>query len=114
MIEKSGPCVCPKRLRGAAKSALKCGPHPFRISKTALPCDVGIALAAKIAGPEFGAFLELALEYAPEPPFGVGRPELAPPALAESVRAAIGKTITEADVDRAAAALRLRKANRKG
>ncbi|WP_375505206.1 DJ-1/PfpI family protein [uncultured Nostoc sp.] len=39
--------------------------------------DFGIAIAALWAGDETGRLLELVIEYAPQPPFGTGRPELA-------------------------------------
>jgi len=39
--------------------------------------DFGIAMVGQIVGPEFGRVVELLFEYAPSPPFGTGRPELA-------------------------------------
>ena len=39
--------------------------------------DFGIRMAAHWFGEQAGRLLELSMEYAPEPPFGVGRPELA-------------------------------------
>jgi cyclohexyl-isocyanide hydratase len=47
--------------------------------------DMALTVAAEIAGREFAQGLELALEYAPEPPFGTGRPHSAP----ARVRAAV-------------------------
>ena len=41
--------------------------------------DFGIAMIGEIMGPEAGRLFELLFEYAPEPPFGTGRPELADP-----------------------------------
>jgi cyclohexyl-isocyanide hydratase len=49
--------------------------------------DMALTVAAEIAGREFAQGLELALEYAPEPPFAVGRPESAP----ARVRAAVAE-----------------------
>ena len=49
--------------------------------------DFGLVLAAMIAGEEHAMRAELGLEYAPQPPFGCGTPELAPPDLVASTRA---------------------------
>lgn len=43
--------------------------------------DFALVLAAEIAGPETAQAIQLALEYAPAPPFNAGRPETAPPAV---------------------------------
>ncbi len=51
--------------------------------------DLGLTLVAEVAGHDFAAALELGVEYAPEPPFNTGRPELAGPEL---VAAAIART----------------------
>jgi cyclohexyl-isocyanide hydratase len=51
--------------------------------------DFGLRVAAHWAGEDTGRFLELMMEYAPEPPFGCGRPELAPPATLAAVRAVL-------------------------
>lgn len=48
--------------------------------------DIALKLITKICGEDFAKALELALEYAPEPPFNVGRPELAGEELTNSVR----------------------------
>jgi cyclohexyl-isocyanide hydratase len=39
--------------------------------------DFGIAVAAHWAGEQTGRLIELMMEYAPQPPFGTGRPDLA-------------------------------------
>ena len=39
--------------------------------------DFGLTVAGHWAGEDVGRTLELIMEYAPEPPFGTGRPELA-------------------------------------
>ncbi len=39
--------------------------------------DFGITVAAHWAGEQTGKLIELMLEYAPQPPFGTGRPDLA-------------------------------------
>ena len=47
--------------------------------------DLALAIALEVSGRDFAEAIELLLEYAPEPPFGCGRPELARPALVASV-----------------------------
>ena len=47
--------------------------------------DFALVVIAELAGDEAAQALQLALEYAPEPPFQAGRPELAPPAVRELV-----------------------------
>lgn len=42
--------------------------------------DFGISIAGMWAGEPVGRMIELVLEYAPQPPYGTGRPELADPA----------------------------------
>ncbi|VIO78174.1 Isonitrile hydratase [Bradyrhizobium ivorense] len=42
--------------------------------------DFGLAMVGQIAGEAVGRVAELSFEYAPAPPFGTGRPELADPA----------------------------------
>jgi cyclohexyl-isocyanide hydratase len=41
--------------------------------------DVALAISAEIAGLRHAQAVQLAVEYAPQPPFDCGRPELAPP-----------------------------------
>jgi putative intracellular protease/amidase len=48
--------------------------------------DFALTLAADIAGPAFAQELQLALEYAPAPPFASGRPETPPPAVLAAVQ----------------------------
>lgn len=69
--------------------------------------DVALAVAAEVAGAEFAQLTQLAIEYAPAPPFDAGRPETAPPAvlaLMQQRLAAMGDARRQA-VQRAAAAL---------
>jgi len=47
--------------------------------------DLALAIVAEVSGRDFAEALELLLEYAPEPPFQCGRPELARPELVLSV-----------------------------
>jgi len=53
--------------------------------------DFGLALAGQILGEPAGRNFELLFEYAPQPPFGTGRPELADP----DTLAAATKTLKE-------------------
>ncbi|MCX7072318.1 MAG: DJ-1/PfpI family protein [Gammaproteobacteria bacterium] len=49
--------------------------------------DFGLTVAGQWAGTDTGKMLELIMEYAPEPPFGTGRPELADAATRERANA---------------------------
>jgi putative intracellular protease/amidase len=49
--------------------------------------DMGLTLAARIAGPELAQAIQLGIEYDPEPPFDAGSPEKAPTEIVEAVRA---------------------------
>jgi cyclohexyl-isocyanide hydratase len=40
--------------------------------------DMALTVMAEVAGPDFAQTVQLAIEYAPEPPFASGRPETAP------------------------------------
>ena len=48
--------------------------------------DMGLTLAAKIAGEEFAKTVQLLIEYDPEPPFDAGSPVKAEPELVENLR----------------------------
>ena len=50
--------------------------------------DMGLALAAKIAGPEVAQAIQLGIEYDPEPPFDAGSPDKASPEIVAVVSAA--------------------------
>jgi cyclohexyl-isocyanide hydratase len=41
-----------------------------------------------------GRVIELALEYAPQPPYGMGRPDLADPQTLAAARAAVQQAMT--------------------
>ena len=43
--------------------------------------DFALALAAKIRGEDFARFIQLSIEYNPNPPFDSGSPEKAPPEI---------------------------------
>ena len=49
--------------------------------------DMGLVLAARIAGPEVAQAIQLGIEYDPQPPFDAGSTEKAPPEVVELVRA---------------------------
>ncbi len=51
--------------------------------------DMGLVLAAKIAGPEVAQAIQLGIEYDPDPPHDTGSMEKAPPELVELVRMAM-------------------------
>ena len=48
--------------------------------------DIALTIAAEVAGVEAAQAIQLMLEYAPEPPFQSGRPEIAPPAIVAAVK----------------------------
>jgi cyclohexyl-isocyanide hydratase len=50
--------------------------------------DFALTLAAELAGRATAEGIQLAFEYAPDPPFDAGSPETAPPAVLAAVRAA--------------------------
>ena len=52
--------------------------------------DMGLTLAAKIAGPEVAQAIQLGIEYDPQPPFDAGSTEKAPAEIVELVRGAVG------------------------
>jgi len=69
--------------------------------------DFALTLAAEIAGPQVAQGIQLAIEYAPAPPFESGRPETAPPEVLERINAIFAKAMPErrAAAEKAAAAL---------
>lgn len=48
--------------------------------------DMALTLAAKLSGPHIAQSLQLGIEYDPNPPFDVGSPEKASPAILEALR----------------------------
>jgi putative intracellular protease/amidase len=48
--------------------------------------DMGLLLAAKVAGPEVAQAIQLGIEYDPQPPFDAGSPDKAPDEIVELVR----------------------------
>jgi transcriptional regulator GlxA family with amidase domain len=69
--------------------------------------DMALTVMAEIAGAEHAQAVQLAIEYAPMPPFDCGRPELAPPSIVAAAKRRIDAVRPERDaaVRRAAAAL---------
>lgn len=69
--------------------------------------DFALTLAAEIAGADVAQSIQLALEYAPAPPFDSGRPETAPPEVLARINGFYEKAMPErrAAAERAAAAL---------
>jgi len=57
--------------------------------------DFALTLAAELIGAEAAQALQLQLEYAPAPPFDAGRPETAPQAVVERVRAQTAATLAQ-------------------
>lgn len=49
--------------------------------------DFGLRIAAQLRGEDYARALELTLEYDPQPPFGSGTPEKAPPSIEKAARA---------------------------
>jgi cyclohexyl-isocyanide hydratase len=48
--------------------------------------DMALTVMAEIAGVDFAQTVQLAIEYAPAPPFDSGRPERARPEIVETAR----------------------------
>lgn len=55
--------------------------------------DFALVAIAEIFGRDVAEAVELRVEYAPAPPFGVGRPEIAPPELESKVRDDLGASL---------------------
>jgi len=56
--------------------------------------DFGLAVVAELAGQAQAEAIQLALEYAPQPPFRAGTPDEAPPAVLAAVRKQMAPTRT--------------------
>jgi cyclohexyl-isocyanide hydratase len=74
--------------------------------------DMALALMAEVAGRDYAETVQLALEYAPAPPFDSGRPELAREPVLRAARARMDAMRAQRDaaIERAAAALSARDA----
>jgi cyclohexyl-isocyanide hydratase len=64
--------------------------------------DFGLRMAAEWTNEANGQLIELVMEYAPEPPFNTGRPELADATTLATARKVIGPLMSEALADQAA------------
>jgi transcriptional regulator GlxA family with amidase domain len=73
--------------------------------------DLSLSLAAEMCGRDFAEQLALAIEYAPEPPFEGGRPELSRPDVLAAVREQLAalRPAREAAVETASKRLALRR-----
>ena len=71
--------------------------------------DMALTVMAEIAGEDFAQTVQLSLEYAPEPPFACGRPELARPEIVVAARKRLDTLRAQRDAaaQRAAGALAL-------
>jgi cyclohexyl-isocyanide hydratase len=69
--------------------------------------DFALVVAAELAGAPFAQALQLALEYAPAPPFDSGRPETAPPEILAEVRSRMAAIMPKHLAEAQAAAARL-------
>jgi transcriptional regulator GlxA family with amidase domain len=69
--------------------------------------DFALVIAAELAGDDFAQSLQLALEYAPAPPFNAGRPETAPAEILALVEARYAKLLPDRFAGIKAAAARL-------
>jgi len=71
--------------------------------------DFGFVIAAQLGGEALAQRLQLAIEYAPAPPYNAGRPETAPPEVLAAVTAHMAKLLPErlAQAKAAAASLEL-------
>jgi cyclohexyl-isocyanide hydratase len=58
--------------------------------------DFGLFVASRLRGDESAQFIQLLLEYAPDPPFNAGTPETAPESVRSSVGSFVGPFVDEA------------------
>ena len=58
------------------------------------PLHFGIIVAGYWAGESMGRVIELIMEYAPQPPYGTGRPDLADAQTLAAARAAMHQAMT--------------------
>jgi transcriptional regulator GlxA family with amidase domain len=72
--------------------------------------DFAFVLLAELAGEAYAQQVQLGLEYAPEPPFQAGRPELAPPQILAAVQAQLQPLVQSRQAAAVEAARRLQAA----
>jgi cyclohexyl-isocyanide hydratase len=70
--------------------------------------DMALTVIAEIAGRDFAEAVQLAIEYAPAPPFDSGRPELAKPAILATARQRLDAVRADRDAAISRAAARAR------
>ncbi len=72
--------------------------------------DFALTVLGEVSGPEVAQAVQLSLEYAPEPPFQSGRPEVAPPEVLARVQAGMDRVRSKrrAEAENAARALQYR------
>ncbi len=64
--------------------------------------DFALHMVGAWHGPQAGAAAELLMEYAPQPPFNTGRPDLAPRELVDGVSPILGQLMPDEMIERAA------------
>jgi len=69
--------------------------------------DFAFTLLAELAGDTTAQAVQLGLEYAPDPPFDAGRPELAPPEVLAAYQARMAPLVAKRRTQAEAAAARL-------
>jgi cyclohexyl-isocyanide hydratase len=74
--------------------------------------DFGLTLVGRLVGEPYGRMVELAIEYAPAPPFGCGRPDIADAATLDAAMTFFGQTIPTDGIERAARRLESRAESR--
>ena len=72
--------------------------------------DFAFTVLAELAGEDYAQTIQLALEYAPQPPFEAGRPELAPPHVLAAYKGLAARTLDSRRAAAAEAARRLQPA----
>ena len=72
--------------------------------------DFAFVVLAELAGEDYAKAVQLSLEYAPDPPFHAGRPEIAPPEILAQVKARLAAMIEARQSAAAEAAGRLQPA----
>jgi transcriptional regulator GlxA family with amidase domain len=70
--------------------------------------DLALVVAAEIAGEQAAQVIQLAIEYAPAPPFSAGRPETAPAEVLAFVEQRNGKLLENRQAQAEEAAARMR------
>lgn len=72
--------------------------------------DFAFTLLAELAGDDYAQTIQLALEYAPQPPFDAGRPELAPARVREAYASLVANRVASRRAAAEEAARRLQPA----